>query len=309
MWLNPPMRLLFCADPLSPRRVDEAFLPEAEAARAAGWEVGLVSHEALTRGESLARVRVDVAPAASPEPAVYRGWMLRPAHYRRLDEALRERGLSLVNTPEAYTHAHHLPAAYEQVRAWTPGAVWTREVGPGAEDTWMRLLAPFGDRPVLVKDFVKSRKHEWSEACFIPSAADRDAVSRVVRRFLALQGEDLEEGLVFREYVEFVPLAGHPRSGMPRVREFRVFVLDGRPLLEVPYWDDVDRVDTGPALEGFADLFRQVRSRFFTADLAQRRSDGAWRLVELGDAQVSGLPARADLPRLFATLKARLEAP
>lgn len=301
------MRILFCADPLSPRRVDEAFLPEAEAARAAGWDVGLVSHEALTRGESLAHIRVDVPPAGSLETAVYRGWMLRPAQYRRLDEALRERGLSLVNTPEAYTHAHHLPASYEQVRDWTPRTVWTREVGPGAEDTWMRLLEPFGDRPVLVKDFVKSRKHEWAEACFIPSAADREAVSRVARRFLALQGEDLEEGLVFREYEAFVPLAGHPRSGMPRVREFRTFVLDGRPVLEVPYWDDVDRVDAGPALEGFADLFRQVRSRFFTADLAQRRSDGSWRLVELGDAQVSGLPERADRQAFFATLKARLE--
>jgi hypothetical protein len=301
------MRILFCADPLSPRRVDEAFAPEAEAARAAGWDVGLVSHEALTRGEPLPRALVDVPPARAPETAVYRGWMLRPAHYRRLDEALRERGLSLVNPPEAYTHAHHLPASYDVVRDWTPRTVWTREVGPGAEDTWMRLLAPFGEGPVLVKDFVKSRKHEWAEACFIPSASDRQAVSRVVRRFLELQGEDLEEGLVFREYVEFVPLAGHPLSGMPRVREFRTFVLDGKPLLEVPYWDDVDRVDAGPALDGFAGLFRQVRSRFFTADLAQRRSDGAWMLVELGDGQVSGLPERADRPAFFATLKARLE--
>jgi hypothetical protein len=302
------MRVLFCADPLTPRQPDDAFTPEAQAARAHGWDVGLIDFEALVRGEPLAHVFRGVPRVDAPQPAVYRGWMLRPEHYRRLEEGLRERGLGLVNTPEAYTHCHHLPASYDVVRAWTPRTVWTREVGPGAEDAWMRLLKPFGDAPVLVKDFVKSRKHEWAEACFIPSARDRDAVSRVARRFLALQGEDLNEGLVFREFVAFVPLAGHPRSGMPRVREFRTFVLDGQPLLEVPYWDDVDRVDAGPSLEAFTDVFARVRSRFFTADLAQRRADGQWMIVELGDAQVSGLPERADRGAFFSALRARLEA-
>ena len=67
----------------------------------------------------------------------------------------------------------------------------------------------------MLKDFVKSRKHEWAEACFIPSASDRASVERVVRRFLELQDDDLSEGLVFREFVEFEPLGRHPKSGMP----------------------------------------------------------------------------------------------
>ena len=71
-------------------------------------------------------------------------------------------------------------------------------------DTIMALLAPFGDQPVIVKDYVKSRKHEWFEACYIPSAADRQAVARVVRRFLELQGDDISEGLVFRAYRKLV---------------------------------------------------------------------------------------------------------
>jgi hypothetical protein len=50
---------------------------------------------------------------------------------------------------------------------------------------------------------VKSRKHEWAEACYIPSAADRQQVECVVTRFLALQGDDLNKGLVFRVYATF----------------------------------------------------------------------------------------------------------
>ena len=42
----------------------------------------------------------------------------------------------------------------------------------------MPLLKVFGDRPIIVKDFVKSQKHYWLDAYFIPSASDRQAVER-----------------------------------------------------------------------------------------------------------------------------------
>jgi hypothetical protein len=42
----------------------------------------------------------------------------------------------------------------------------------------MELLRPFGDAPLVLKDYVKSQKHAWDEACFIPSASDRKAFER-----------------------------------------------------------------------------------------------------------------------------------
>jgi hypothetical protein len=81
-----------------------------------------------------------------------------------------------------------------------------------------------------VKDYVKSRKHEWLEACFIPDAGDRAAVERVVGVFVDRQGEDLAGGLVFREYVELRRVGAHPVSGLPLGREYRLFFLDGRLL-------------------------------------------------------------------------------
>ena len=67
-------------------------------------------------------------------------------------------------------------------------------------DAVMELLEPFGDAPIIVKDYVKSQKHHWSEACFIPAASDADAVRRVASRFIELQGTSLTGGLVFRAY-------------------------------------------------------------------------------------------------------------
>ncbi|WP_435209404.1 hypothetical protein [Micromonospora sp. bgisy143] len=45
------MMLLVPADPLRPRRPDDHFAPEADAARAAGTNVAVVYHEALIRDD------------------------------------------------------------------------------------------------------------------------------------------------------------------------------------------------------------------------------------------------------------------
>src|SRR3954454_9619740 len=171
----------------------------------------------------------------------------------------------------------------------------------------MEAPAPLGGAPVIVKDFVKSRKHEWAEACYIPSAADREAVSPVVGRVLELQGEDLAEGLVFREFVEFEPVGIHPRSGMPLTEEYRVYWLDGFPLFWSPYWPAGDYSVSEPPIDRFAEVAAAVRSRFFTMDLARRR-DGGWMMVELGDGQVSGLPRDTAAERFSSPLADRWHA-
>ncbi len=73
-------------------------------------------------------------------------------------------------------------------------------------------------------DIVKSRKHEWDEACFIPAADDKSAVEQVVSRFVELQGDDLAGGLAFREFVELDPVGRHPRSGLRLGREYRLLI-------------------------------------------------------------------------------------
>jgi hypothetical protein len=168
----------------------------------------------------------------------------------------------------------------------------------------MAVLTPFGDRPVIIKDFVKSRKHEWADACFIPSASDRHGVERVVSRFLELQGDDLNEGLVFREFVNFRPVGVHPKSGMPLIAEYRIFWLDARPMFWSPYWETGDYAEISPPLELFAETAAAVESRFFSMDVA-RRIDGAWFIVELGDGQVSGLPREVDARPFYKALASK----
>ncbi len=295
------MHIIFCANPLAPRAVDDAYTDEAQAATASGLEYHFISYERLVHEHDTAAAIRRVPTAAAPELAIYRGWMLRPPEYQALYDALHARGLLLINSPAAYRTCHYLPESYPLISDATPATVWLPLDACGDLDTIMEVLAPFGDQPVIVKDYVKSRKHEWFEACYIPSAADRQAVDRVVTRFLELQGDDISEGLVFRAYVAFQPIGAHPQSGMPLTREHRLFFLDGTLLADSPYWDaPIDETAELP-IEHFTRVAARVPSRFFTIDVAQC-IDGSWMIVELGDAQVAGLPERLDATAFYAAL-------
>ena len=291
-----------CRDPLEPVRADRSFQAEVAEIERLGLAYFLVDHDALIRGDDIARVIRRIPERTDQVAAAYRGWMMTPRQYRQLYDALAGRNIRLINDPDQYRHCHYLPDSYPIIKRLTPRSVWL--TGDLSIDRILEALAPFGDHPVMIKDFVKSRKHEWADACFIPSAADRDAVERVVGRFLELQGDDLNEGLVFREFVEFRPVGVHPRSGMPLTEEYRIFWMDARPVFWSPCWETGEYARISPPLELFAKTAAAVRSRFFSMDVA-RRIDDAWLIVELGDGQVSGLPRIEDAGPFYEAISRR----
>lgn len=296
------MRFIFCADYWNAHAPDAAYENEVNAVQKLGLGYSLINFEALVEQENGPRAVRSVEPGNNRELAIYRGWMLNPQAYERLYRALAEKEITLINTPAAYKHCHYLPESYPTIAGSTPESTWIKTGPDVSMDVVMAALRQFGDRPVIVKDFVKSRKHEWYEACYMPSAADQTAVERVVRRFLQLQGDDLQEGLVFRAFVEFEPLATHSRSGMPLTTEYRLFVLDGQFILTTPYWEE-GNYDTNiePPLAAFQEVAQKVQSLFFTMDIA-RCKDGSWLIVELGDGQVAGLPANIDMETFYQRL-------
>jgi ATP-grasp domain, R2K clade family 3 len=293
------VRLIYCCDPTLPARIDEAFAHEAAAASAAGLAYSTVSYEAIVGGDLTGALR---RVQAGAELALYRGWMLTPSQYQQLHDGLSARGLRLINEPAQYRYAHWFPENYPDIEAFTPQSVCI----PRAELDWNRLperLALFGDRPLIVKDWVKSRKHEWDEACFIPSAADGAAVERIARRFIALQGDDWVGGLVFRAFESFAPLGTHAQSGMPLTKEFRIFYIDGLPIFDAPYWEGGDYGTLRAPTAQLDAVAGRLRSRFFSLDVALR-SDGVWRIVEMGDGQVSGLPDEVSAAPFYRGLAA-----
>lgn len=286
---------------LDRKAVEPDYEDEQQAAHAAGFTSSLISFEALAEGNVPAALRYLQAPE-SVQPALYRGWMLTPAQYTQLYDGLLAKKLQLVNSPAQYRHCHYLPESYHHIQAHTPISRWTNSNDLVAACT---VAAAFGSNPVVVKDYVKSAKHRWAEACFIPNAADADQVRAVTNKFLELRGDALNVGLVYRAFEELTPLTNHSRSGMPLTLEFRLFFAFGKLLTLANYWEEGNYGDAAPDISRFEAIATGIKSNFFTMDVAQKTS-GEWIIMELGDGQVAGLPDTLDATAFYRQLHALL---
>jgi len=276
--------VLFPADVLRPWRVDEHFAGEAHVARLLGWPIALVDHDVLAGGGDDAAA---VARVPDGEVVIYRGWMLSGRGYDGLAAALAARGIRLFTTVEQYRRGHELPGWYAALSAFTPASVWT--VGAG-RDGFDSARVALGPGPAVVRDYSKSMKHYWHEATFIPDLADADAAWTIAARTADLRGEDFTGGYVLRRY--------QPFTGA----EIRTWWIDGACRLVTAHPDTPDDLPPDdPDLGAVHPAIAGLDLPFVTVDLA-RRTDGVWRVVELGDGQVSDRPASTSPEDLITIL-------
>ncbi|WP_245714600.1 ATP-grasp domain-containing protein [Micromonospora inyonensis] len=169
----------------------------------------------------------------------------------------------------------------------TPATTWTAGDARAAFD---RARAELGDGPAVLRDYCKSMKHHWAEAAFIPDLDDPEAAWAVARRFRELREDDFVGGFVLRRFERFTSA------------EVRTWWLGGRCVLVGPHPDTPDRPPVAdPDLATVAPLVAALALPFVTVDLAPRY-DGVWRVIELGDGQVSDRPATVDPARLLTPL-------
>lgn len=281
------MLLLVPSDALRPRRPDQHFAAEAAAAREAGVDVALVDHDALTEpgGADRAVARV---PAGAGE-AVYRGWMLRSGQYAAFAGALAQRDVVLRTAPGQYRQAHEFPGWYPALAPATPLSAWT---AGDSRDDFRRACGELAAGPGVLRDYVKSMKHHWGEAAFIPELTDAGAAWAVASRFRELRDDDFTGGFVVRRFEEFTSA------------EVRTWWVAGTCALVTAHPDSSDVLPPGDLdLAPFTPLIASLGLPFVTVDLA-RRTDGVWRIIELGDGQVSDRPASTDPGSLITAVLA-----
>ena len=275
--------ILFPSDYYNVRCVDADFKEEYAASVAAEvWNIALFGYDQWLNEGKLVLTGVP----AGKHQTVYRGWMMRPEMYRRLYAGLEKRGIVLINTPEEYERYHMLPGWYQDFEGITPVSRWTES---SSVDDAIRLSDQLVDGAYIVKDYVKSRKHEWYDACFIPDIRDREAVEKVAGNFVRRQGEDLIGGVVFRKFEHLKQIGFHEKSGMPLSEEYRAFIYAGRVLTVSGYWEqDAELQISDGEYAWLETIAKEIKSNFVTIDLA-RKEDGTLIVMEFGDGQVSGL--------------------
>ena len=292
------MRIIFCDSVLDNKLIEPDYEEESKSAIEAGFNYSLISFEELTEGNIIKALRF-VRKLEDKEFGIYRGWMLTLSQYQNLFKGLLEKNIELINSPEEYKHCHYLPESYNKIESKTPKSSWTTEL---TDDAVVQITTSFGSNPIILKDFVKSEKHNWEDACFISDASDFSKVKPVIEKFIELRGSSLNEGLVFRQFEELEFLAEHSKSGMPLTKEFRLFFAFNKLVSVFEYWAEGEYGETKPELEEFKQIAKNINSNFFTMDIAKKKN-GEWIIMELGDGQVAGLPDNANKDEFYKAIQ------
>ncbi len=155
---------------------------------------------------------------------------------------------------------------------------------------------------MIIKDYVKSEKHDWETACFIGDASDTEKLRQSINNLIRLRDKYLNEGIVIREFVKLKDLTIHSKSGMPLTEEYRLFYYHKKLLGIYDYWEEGEYTGEKPEVSEFNEIVKNIPSNFFSMDIA-RKENGEFIIIELGDGQVSGLPDKLDKNEFYRALK------
>jgi hypothetical protein len=122
----------------------------------------------------------------------------------------------------------------------------------------------------------------------VPDVHDQAAVERVAAAFLAERGEDLQGGLVLRAFEPFGP-------------EARSWWVRGECVLVTAHPDTPDDTPGDVPVQHAAEAVHALECPFVTVDWA-RRDDETWRVVEVGDGQVSDRPVSTGAEELLGAV-------
>lgn len=242
------MRILYPENPLNPSEADTPYREECMAMIAQGFPCSLFDFDSLAFGEFQPHPSIEVN-----ERILYRGWMLNSQTYQTLITQIKRKGGTPITSHSDYLQCHYLPNWYPQCAAFTAETHFFE-----ATPTLLSQINDLGWEQFFVKDFVKSNTAEKGSIAHSPSD-----VCEIVKQIATYRGE-IEGGISIRRVENYVSDTEH-----------RFFVVQG-----IPYAPDGDP----PGLvQTIANL---IKAPFYSVDLIQNLA-GEWRLVELGDGQVS----------------------
>lgn len=294
--------ILFCESPFQTNKVDEDFEDQFISAKENGFETLLFNFEDLTSSDRVSFATRRIKQSEELANIIYRGWMLTPKQYSILYDDLLSKNLKLINTVEQYQNCHYLPDSLRFIVNRTPKTVYEKFDKENSVDVLIDKSKVFGQKAVILKDYVKSEKHDWETACFVADASNIVNLKQTIHKLVELRGKHLNEGIVVREFIELNDLTIHSKSGMPLTEEYRLFFCNNKLVGIYDYWEEGEYKLSKPDTTEFEDIAKHVESNFFSMDIAQQKN-GALIIIELGDGQVAGLPEKIDSYEFYKQLQ------
>lgn len=291
------INIIFPAYPGDNKKIDPFWEKEAEAAKAVGFGISLLAGSHFGPGLSIHSFN-------DHDRALYRGWIIKKNTY----EEMTTLEPNLLNSYNDYLWSLDFPKWYNDFPSGeTPNSFYyisDEIISLGLPEIAEQVADKVGHKSLMIKDWLKSRKHEWFDACFIRDAADIEESLRIMNNFFKLQGRDFYGGLVFRDFLSLKMAGIHPKSNMPVPVEFRTFFLNKKPFFTCPYWtNDItypENIET-PSQEWLGMIGSHIKSPFVALDIAQEET-GKWTAIECNDGGSSGLPDHVDMKGFYQIL-------
>jgi hypothetical protein len=294
--------ILFCESSLGGDKVDPDFEEEFVLAKQNGFETLIFNFEDLINFEQSEKATKRIKPAETLCSVIYRGWMMTPQQYSILYNNLLVKNYKLINTVDEYQNCHYLPNSLKFIENKTPKTIFEKLSKESSFDELIEDAKIFQNKPVIIKDYVKSEKHHWETACFVPNASNTQQLKQIINNFIKLRGQYLNVGIVIREFIELNELTIHSKSGMPLTEEYRLFFYNKKLVGIYDYWEEGEYILSKPNTKEFEEIAKQLESNFFSMDIA-RRKDGEFVIIELGDGQVSSLPEKVNKNEFYKILR------
>lgn len=200
--------------------------------------------------------------------------------YKELEEDLKYNSSKLINS-----HIEHCYVA--NIRNWY------YDLGDYTPRTWFYLdQVDKKEAPFVLKGATNSKKFNWNTHMFAETWYD----AQDVYHRLSADGYVGYQDICIRKYIPLKKLQ-QGLNGLPISEEYRIFVLNGKVISAGFYWSnfvdelesEIGGVESIPA-NWLASVIDTIKDKitFFVVDVA-RTADGGWIVVELNDAQQSGL--------------------
>ena len=197
------MQFVFPADPLNSKKLDSAFVSQAEA---------------LPQPYALLSLEEDKLMNVIPgEILLYRGWMMNPGEYHSFSLLAERHGALMFTSVAQYLNTHHIPNWYPLLKEFTP-ETYVIENSRLAECDLVAELNSLGWGTFFIKDYVKSLK--TSRGAIITTAEEAPELVDM----MGLYRGSIEGGLCVRKYEQFFD-------------EKRFFIMKGQVFSSKPYSD------------------------------------------------------------------------
>ena len=270
------------------KNVDDNFQLEYNACITNNLEVALFDHDLFVSDNKLKTTLKDYSDAQ----IILRSWMLTKPEYFNLYDSLDER---LINNPWQYLYCHHYPNVAQDIKEFiTPVNCWfpLEEMN----DDLIETIQDNIHTDILIKDYVKSEK--GTDLFIIEKDEIKKNLKSIVERFVEQRGSLFNEGIVLKEVVDLKRYNG-------TTNEWRCFVYNEE-ILTLTLNSELEIESNKPDINFLKEIaYNITKSNFYTIDVAELE-DGSWKVLEVGDGQVSGLASMQNELVFYSVLKDKL---